>query len=162
MNTASETQAWARRCADVTRGRLAETEAWEQIAKRGEEWEVARHKNGKPFRGGPMMTPNMCFTNSARIVGGLTSFDPHGCRYAEGFALGYLGLWYHHGWVVNAFGLVIERTWKEPGERYVGVTFTDFPRDIGCCQLGDWPFGHAWGPKLADEPEAADAMWNRT
>jgi hypothetical protein len=154
-------RAWAKKCADVTRGRMPEYVAWDLIAERGEEWEVARRPDGKPYRGGPLMTPKMCFTNAARIAGGLTSFNPEGYRYAEGWMLGPFGIWFHHGWVVTAAGLVIERTLKEPGDRYVGVTFDEFPRDPGLCQLADWPFGHAWGPNLVQQPaEAVDRLFS--
>lgn len=151
---------WAKRCADVTRDRMAEYRAWDQIAERGEEWELARWPNGKPYRGGPMMTPQMCFWNTARVIAGQTAFNPEGCRYAEGFALTTLGMWSHHAWVINAAGLAIERTWKEPGERYVGVTFTEFPEGLGFCQLDHFPLGYAWGPTYADHPEELNRLWN--
>jgi hypothetical protein len=106
------------------------------------------------------MARRMCFTNAAKTVLGMTAFDPEGCRYAEGFAVAASGLWVHHAWVLNAFGLVIERTWREAGSRYVGVTFEgDLPRPAGCCQLADFPFDHAWAPYLADQTEAADQLF---
>jgi hypothetical protein len=155
-----EIRVWAKKCVAVTHGIVAESVGWEQIAERGHEWGVARWKNGKPFRGGPMLTPKRCFTNAARIRYGLTSFDPAGCQYAEGFTEGFLGLWYHHAWVINAAGLVIERTWQEPGTRYVGVTFdnSQLSRAPGQCQLSDWPFGIAMGPDLVRQPEAAELL----
>ena len=156
-----EIREWARRCADVTRGRMPEYEAWDQIAERGEEWDVALCANGKPYQGGGLMTPKQCFSNSARTVLGLTAFDPTGCKYAEGFAQSAgLGLWMHHGWVVSASGLVIDRTWEEVGTRYVGVTFDEFPRSPGCCQLTEWPLGIAWGPNYADHPEVVNQLFS--
>jgi hypothetical protein len=152
-------RAWAKRCADITRGRVPEYIAWDLIAERGEEWKVARRPNGKVYRGGPMMTPKMCFWNTARVIAGQTAFDAEGCWYADGFAKTVLGMWSHHAWVVNPF--VLERTWKDVGERYVGVTFTEFPRDLGFCQLGDYPLGFAWGPNLMSQPaEAVDRLFN--
>jgi hypothetical protein len=153
---------WAKKCADATRGRMPEYHAWDLIAERGQEWDLARRPNGKPYRGGPMMTKKMCFWNSARVVSGLTAFDSYGCQYAEGFALSrQLGLWFHHAWVVNSFGLVIDRTWNEPGDRYIGVTFTpgSTGKDFGCCQLDEYPLGTAWGPALAEQPAIAKEMW---
>jgi len=161
-DSVDDLRAWAKRCADVTRDRMPEFKAWDLIAERGQEFEVARRPNGKVYRGGPMMTPKMCFWNSARVIAGLTAFDPAGCRYAEGFAQGALGMWFHHAWIVNSFGLVLERTWKKPGDRYVGVTFTEFPRDLGYCQLEDWPLNMAWGPGYADRPKDADRLFNVT
>jgi hypothetical protein len=159
-----QVRAWAKRCADVTRGRMYESVAWDQIAERGAEWELARHPDGKPYRGGPLMTKRQCFTNTVRTVLGMTAFDPAGCRYAEGFALSSLGIWQHHAWVVNAAGLAVERTWREPGSRYVGVTFNAFRfrRDPGCCQLADDALGMAWAPELADREAEADLLFRGT
>jgi hypothetical protein len=158
-----QVRAWARRCAEVTRGRMYESVAWDQIAERGQEWELARHPDGKPARGGPLMTPRQCFTNSARTVLGMTAFDPAGCRYAEGFALSSLGMWQHHAWVVNAAGLAVERTWREPGSRYVGVLFEGtWPRHPGLCQLADDALGMAWAPHLADHEAEADLLFRGT
>lgn len=163
MESTEEVRAWAQRCADVTRGRLPEYAAWDQIAERGQEWDVAYNQNGKPYRGGPLMKPRNCFNNAARTALGFTAFDAEGCAYAEGFALSPLGLWCHHAWVVTAFGLVIERTWKVPGTRYAGVTFTspeEFRRAPGCCQLAGFPLNHAWGPDLEGRPEAASLLFS--
>jgi hypothetical protein len=155
-----EVRAWAKRCAVAVRTSplalslstpLPEVAVWDQIAERGHEYELARRKSGQVYHGVPLMTPRKCFANTARTIAGLTTFDPSGCRYAEGFALGYGGLWYHHAWVVSASGLVTERTWREPGTCYVGVTLSEFPRQLGCCQLSDWPLGIAMGPGLAGE-----------
>jgi hypothetical protein len=158
-----DVRAWAKKCAEATRGRMPEYRAWDLIAERGQEWDVARHPNGKPARGGPMMTPKMCFWNSARVIAGLTAYDPAGCQYAEGFALSHrLGMWFHHAWVVSPAGLVLERTWDEPGDRYIGVTFKpgDTDKDFGCCQLDEYPFGTAWGPALAEQPVIAGQLWD--
>jgi hypothetical protein len=162
MSTTEEVRAWARRCADVTRGRLAEAEVWELIAERGQEWPLAFKADGTPYRGGPMMKPRFCFTNAAKTVLGLTAFDPEGCHYAEGFAQRY-GTWFHHAWVVNAYGLVIERTWRgEPWPaRYVGVTVElgEFGRVPGLCQLADWPLDTPWGPDLEGRPAEAGKLF---
>jgi hypothetical protein len=162
MTSTREAREFAQRCADATRGRMPEYRAWDVIAERGHEWEVARYPDGRPYRGGPLMTPRMCFTNAARTVLGVTAFDPEGCAYAEGFALSPLGLWVHHAWVVNAYGLVIERTWREPGSRYVGVTFDDWPRGPGLCQLSGHSLEMAWGPSLASNPAGADLLFSTT
>jgi hypothetical protein len=162
--TTEEVRAWAKRCADVTRGRMAEGEAWELIAERGEEWQVARNRDGSPYRGGPMMRKQQCFNNAARTALGLTAFDAEGCRYAEGFALSAVtGMWVHHAWVLNAFGLVIDRTWEVPGERYVGVTFDDdqAARPWGMCQLASFPLDMPWGPYMEGRPEDAAALFAR-
>jgi hypothetical protein len=163
MTSAEEVRAWAKRCAEVTRGRLPEYAAWNQLAERGEEYEVAYQQNGKPYRGGALMKPHNCFNNAARTALGFTAFDPDGCTYAEGFALSAgTRRWYHHAWVITTFGLVIERTWKIPGTRYAGVTFRsqeEFRREPGRCQLADFPLGIPWGPDLEGRPEAADQLF---
>lgn len=162
MTSKEEARAWAKQCADVTRGRMAESAAWDQIAERGQEWPVAYRANGKPYRGGAMMTPRQCFSNAARTVLGATAFDASGCQYAEGFARSAgTGLWIHHAWVVSAYGLVIERTWKVPGSRYVGVTIDgdQMTRPAGMCQLAKWPLDMAWAPDLVENPEAAALLF---
>jgi hypothetical protein len=153
-------RAWAKKCADVTRNRVAEFRAWDQIAERGQEWDLARRKDGKPYRGGPMMTSGYCFWNAARVAAGETAFNPAGCKYAEGFALSSrVGLWFHHAWVVNAAGLVIDRTWQAPADRYVGVTFDEVIWEPGDCQLDEWALGTVIGPHYAENPEVIDRMW---
>jgi hypothetical protein len=149
-------RSWARKCADATRGLFAESEAWDVIAANGQEWSTTYTERGKPRRGGPLMAPKMCFYNSARTVLGLTAFDPEGFHYAEGFALSGMGFWIHHGWIVNDSGLVIDRTWRNPGERYIGVTIEPWKRTPGLCQLSEWPLGMPYGPSLADHPEMVD------
>ena len=70
-------------------------------------------------------------------------------------------MWVHHGWVVTPEGTVIDRTWKHPGKRYIGVTFdlNDSPRDPGMCQLADYGFEMAWAPDLVGRPEEADMLF---
>lgn len=156
MLTTEELRAWAKRCADATRGRMAEGAAWDQIAERGREFEVARWPDGRPYRGGPLMTPRRCFSNAARTVLAQTAFDPEGCMYAEGFALSAVtGMWVHHAWVASAFGLAVERTWEVPGDRYVGVTIDggQMTRPPGMCQLARFPLDFPWAPFLAGDPD---------
>lgn len=59
-----------------------------------------------------------CFNNAFS-----TSVPPYSLAYAEGFALNSNGLWFHHAWNLNASAEVIDRTWRTPGQRYVGVIF---------------------------------------
>ncbi len=156
--TVEEIRAWAGRCASATRGLMAEAEAWDLIAERGEEWVNSRLKF-------PLMTKKQCFTNSARIVLGLTKLSPAGLRYAEGFALSSTtGMWFHHGWVVTESGLVLERTWNEPADRYVGVALEpgEWLRCPGVCQLSDWPVGMPWGQHYADHPELLNRLFSRS
>jgi hypothetical protein len=163
--TPEEVQAWARQCADVTRGRMPETEVWDAIAKGGREFEHARKPDGKPDRG-QRMTPRECFSNSARTVLGLTAVDRKGLQYAEGFALSHtVGMWFHHGWVVNTAGLAVDRTWDEPADRYVGVIVeklgTHLKRPPGTCQLATWPVGIPWGQNMVQNPEAYDRLFGK-
>jgi hypothetical protein len=134
---------------------------WDVVAERGREWDAARNKDGSLDRGGPQMTPKECFRNVQCVVLGATE-NAHGrCQYAEGFALGFAGLWYHHAWAVNAAGLAVELTWDDAGERYIGVTVTKNVigtfRDTGCCQLTDYPLDFAWAPSMT--PESAHHLF---
>jgi len=157
-----ELRTWAQRCAETTEGFLAESTAWKQIAERGHEWKLAKRPNGTLIRGGPLLTPRECFRNAARIVGGLTAYNPAGCQYAEGFTLTEMGFWSHHAWVITPGDQVIERTWKTGGQRYVGVTIdlADFPNYPGSCQLSEWPLGFAWAPSYLNNPETL--QWLRS
>ena len=158
----NELRAWAKKCADVTRGRMPEFEIWDAIADRGEEWQIAYTKSGKPDHGGPLMTPRECYTNTARAILGLTAYNPDGKHYAEGFALTNHGMWSHHAWIVNEAGLVVDRTWKDGAQRYVGVICDDWLRMPGEPQLSDWPCGFAWAPTYADSPELLDRMFRES
>ena len=135
-----EARSWAARCAEATRPAMPESAAWDQIARAGQEWDPP----ASPWDG-PAMTPGMCFTNAAEVA-----FTTPGCEYAEGFAEGALGLWYHHAWVITPGGLVADPTWDVPGTRYVGMTFPSMPRVLGRCQLTAKPAGFGWGPAMAD------------
>jgi hypothetical protein len=150
--TIREVRAWAKSLADLTRGRMPEYLIWDMVAERGREWSAAVCEDGSPDRGGPQMTPKECFRNVQCVVLGTVKSSHGRCRYAEGFALGYAGLWYHHAWAVNAAGLAVELTWDDAGERYIGVTVAKSVlgsyRETGCCQLTDWPLGTAWAPHM--------------
>jgi hypothetical protein len=104
------------------------------------------------------MMQKLCFRNAALTAFGCTAFDPAGAHYAEGFAQGTAGLWFHHAWVVSSAGEVIERTWETPGDRYVGVILTrrEFTHGWGGCQLSTWPIGISLAPVSA-EGETHDA-----
>jgi hypothetical protein len=149
---------FASRCAALSRRlRLAEYQVWDAIAERGQEWPQALTSSGRPDAGTGRMKPRNCFNNSARTVLGLTAMDPEGLKYAEGFALSAMGLWQHHAWVVRD-GLAVDRTWAEPGQRYLGVTFTSEElcsmasgKEPGMCQLSHEPCGSAWGPHMTEK-----------
>lgn len=151
----SEVRAWAKGLADLTRGRMPEYLIWDMVAERGREWSADVDEDGLPRRGGPRMTAKECFRNSQLVALGVVSNSHGKCRYAEGFALGFAGLWYHHAWVVNAAGLAVELTWEDAGERYIGVTVTKSVlgtfHETGCSQLVNWPLGTAWAPNLTEE-----------
>lgn len=143
---------FATRCAERSRKlRLAECEVWDAIAERGQEWPQAFRESGKPDHGTGRMKAQQCFYNTAKTVLGLTAMDPEGLEYAEGFALSQMGMWVHHAWVVRD-GKVVDRTWKYPGRRYLGVVLTkelgSGSKPAGMCQLSDEPCGFAWGPDL--------------
>ena len=111
---------WAARCALACRrvGMNAEAIAWEQIADRGQEFTPA------PLPAGiSLMGPGRCYGNSGLTALGATTAPRYG--YAEGFALGSLGLWTYHAWNLTSEGVVIDRSWSAPGSRYVGVSFTE-------------------------------------
>lgn len=142
--TDAEVRAWAARCAAATRGKVAESLAWDQLAVRGREFPLAA---GKPHG---WMENRACFGNAAlTALAGEVAGEDGEWTYAEGFALSH-GLWYHHAWVVNADGEAVDPTWDELGDRYVGVTFGSgcFPYQPGGCQLGRHSFGIAFGPDL--------------
>jgi len=61
------------------------------------------------------MADKACYRNAA-----ITAMTDHQWRYAEGMALSQEGWWVHHAWNVDAAGRVLDRTWPEPGARYVG------------------------------------------
>ncbi len=156
--TAEEIRAWAGKCASATRGLMAEAEAWDLIAERGEEWVDSRLQF-------PLMTRKQCFTNSARIVLGLTKLSPAGLRYAEGFALSpAIGMWFHHGWVVTESGLVLERTWDKTADRYVGVALKpgEWLRCPGVCQLSGQSLGMPWGQNYVDHPELLNRLFSHS
>jgi len=145
----------ARRCADAARGmRLSlEADVWHAIADRGEEWQPPVKRRGQ------WMKQQQCFRNAALTAMGWTALDPDGLQYAEGFALNEFGLWVHHAWVVSQDGEVTDRTWREPGLRYLGVTFDadSFTRPLGNCQLTDEPCGFAFcSPELTETPGALE------
>lgn len=146
---ASAVRTWAQRCADSSRDLVpVETQIWDAIAERGCEWQLARTPDGLPDHGGALLTPRLCFANAARTVHGMTRLNAAGCHYAEGFALSNLGFWFHHAWIISAAGLVIERTWPVPADRYVGVITSVPVARIGECQLTCWPAGIAFAPAL--------------
>jgi hypothetical protein len=140
-----ELRAWARRNATITHGRLPETEIWARIATDGHEWTSAVTAR--------RMTPQRCFTNTARTILGHTALDADSWQYAEGFAYTTLGLWSHHAWCVTPGGLVVERTWETPGRRYAGVTIDNLGEHYpaGYCQLTEWPCGFAWAPSMTED-----------
>lgn len=162
--TNEELREWARRCADITAGRMMETDVWRVIARRGREFTHAYKANGKPDHGTGMMTPRQCFYNTARTVLGLTAMRPEGLRYAEGFALSAVtGMWSHHAWVVTGSGLAVDRTWATPAARYVGVIVYQLGavagRSPGYCQLSDDSCGFPWAPRMVENPEAYERLW---
>jgi hypothetical protein len=159
VQTDEEVRAWAKLCADITDGRLGEHYIWREIAERGQEFEMARTKAGKPDHGGTLMRQRECFTNSKRTVLGFTHYDPAGCTYAEGFALSSLGMWAHHAWVVTPGGLALDRTWRNGSTCYVGVTLDELGEDITTCELAPYPCGYAWAPNMVKAPEAYDRVF---
>lgn len=148
--TDQEARDWARRCWEVTRQRMPESEVWEAIAERGHAWLPRLTKGGKLYRGGHRMTVGYCFYNAAHSVHG-RSKDAPSWKYAEGFALSALGLWNHHAWVVLPDGTVMDRTWDEPGQLYVGVVVDPTPFEEGESQLTALPVGIPWAPGFADD-----------
>jgi hypothetical protein len=140
-------RAWAQRCADSPHVSAPERAAWLLIAERGVECDAARARFGR------RMAVKQCFRNAALTALGCTASDATGARYAEGFAEGTAGLWFHHAWVISADGVVIERTWDHLATRYIGVTFTrsQFTRPLGYCQLSEWPLGITLAPAFAGD-----------
>ena len=62
------------------------------------------------------MADKACFTNSA-----CAAVSRPQLAYCEGIALTAGGFWLHHAWNVDADDRAIDRTWREPGQQYVGV-----------------------------------------
>jgi hypothetical protein len=49
--------------------------------------------------------------------------EPDRYAYVEGFALKHIPI--HHAWVVDLeTGLILDPTWPEPGDEYVGIPFS--------------------------------------
>lgn len=166
MQPDHEVRVWAKSRADMLRGRMLEYEIWDAIAENGREWAPALRKDGTPDFGGRLMTPRECFSNSQRTVLGMTAYPAHrldgDLRYVEGFALTHLNMWSHHAWVARPDGLIVDRTWKDGAQRYIGVPMEAaelFNRsgDLGGCLLSRWPAGIAWGVGMT--PEDADRMF---
>jgi hypothetical protein len=66
-------------------------------------------------------------------------------------------MWQHHGWLVDPDGLVIDRTYREGAQRYIGVPLIDtegnwrrepHPDRVGQCLLTWMPAGMAWAPGM--------------
>lgn len=161
MTELEELRAWASRCADVTRGRMAEYSIWEAIAEEGQEWKPRLTKAGKLYRAGRRMEATYCFYNSAAtVLGEVAGSVPAGLRYAEGFALSSMGLWFHHAWCVMPDGLVLDRTWDQPGQRYVGVIIDKLTLEPGDTYLAPIACGIPWGQNYESTPEIADWLFN--
>jgi hypothetical protein len=96
-----------------------EARAWEQIARRGQEFTPA------PLPADvSLMRSGKCFGNAALTALGGTAAPQY--AYAEGFAMdAYLRKWFFHAWNITPDGEAVDRTWPETGLRYVGISFTE-------------------------------------
>jgi hypothetical protein len=120
----------------------AEAVVWQAIAGGGREFTP-----GPLPRGVAPLTPKACFVNAGRTA--LQRRPARPLSYAEGFALGAGDLWFHHAWNVDDAGAVVDRTWPDPGLRYLGVTV---PAGLvraraGRPMLSEWPIGVACLPQ---------------
>ena len=61
-----------------------------------------------------------CYTNAYHTV-----ISNKGFTYVEGYATTY-GIPLEHAWVLDPNGVVIDPTWRTPGEQYYGIEF-DIP-----------------------------------
>lgn len=86
-------------------------------------------RNGRPMEGAPLPPGakrgayRACFRNSATLA------IMKGYTYVEGFAFPadpeLHVLLYHHAWVLDKHGVVVDPTWVHPEKcQYFGVTFT--------------------------------------
>jgi hypothetical protein len=80
-----------------------------------------------------------CYLNA------LVTADDRHWWYAEGMAL-LDGWWFHHAWNVDPDGRVLDRTWSQPGTRYVGRVFS--VREVALRNPGRWV-----GPVRPELPE---------
>jgi hypothetical protein len=86
------------------------------------------------------MANKNCYRNA------LITAQDHGLAYAEGRALTRFG-WIPHAWNVDVDGNAIDRTWKEPGTRYVGYIIPTGEA------LGLTLTRGTWGPVLTGVPD---------
>lgn len=89
------------------------------IATVGQEFEHATCSEAPGFA-------QMCYGNARRMAGEMVE---DGWRYCEGWARHRMvpDILVRHGWCVDEDGWVIEVTWDDPSDYYIGVVFDKIP-----------------------------------
>jgi hypothetical protein len=105
----------------------------------------------------------MCFGNS------IATAIRYGLPYVEGYAVGpKVAIGVSHAWNLDAEGRVVDTTWPEPGQAYLGVRFSvarahDATWNGDACVLDDWKRGYPlmrepWTPEESPGEFDLEAM----